>query len=301
MSFLYDAAKSDTPITEDAIASNPDIAKQLQARLSNFWLLSEPDGKWGPKSKRALATFKAFKGIQEEGLGKATASSLINTDPHLLIRGWYLDGSWASRTVMWYVFHNFYISTNPGEINICYFRGLNRDGTWNGNAPFQFNDRRTIWVCDRNDQGLLVPHFKGNWLATCDPGEYYWEHPMNDAGCADIKAWQYQAWSTGMHHDQFALIQTGTITVLRGSNRVPDTGDDFCVDQHSVGHGQDFNFGEDPGPWSAGCQVGASRQEHDQEFMPIVKSDPREKANPGRYKHWTAVINGDDFLSMFPG
>ncbi len=64
-----------------------------------------------------------------------------------------------------------------------------------------------------------VPTFAGNWLGTCDPGEYYWENPMNKEGCADIKAWQYQAWSVGHHHgstgDQLALVQTGDITVIQ--------------------------------------------------------------------------------------
>ena len=298
---LYAIAQGSLVYPDDsAIMADTMFAELVQTRLINFWLLDKPDGSWGSKSARALETFKAFKGIKEQGVQKATAQALINTNPHNLIKGWHLTGDWASRTVMWYVLHNFAIATNPGEVNICYFRGLNRDGTWNGNEPFQFNDRRVVWTVTKTKEGLFVPTFQGNWLATCDPGEYYWDNPMNEKGCADIKAWQYKAWSTGNHKGQDALIQTGTITVLRGSDRIPDTGDDFGVDQHSVGHGQDYSFGEDPGRWSAGCQVGASREEHDNEFMPLVHSDPREKADPGSYRHWTAVINGDDFLSFFP-
>ena len=304
-SYLYGIASGKLqPFADDkAIASNKAAAIEFQTRLSNFWLLSDPDGNWGPISARALSVFKSFRGISEPGLGKATATALINTDPENLIRGYALDGSWASRTLMWYVNHNFYISTNPGEINICYFRGLSRDGSWNGNEPFVFNDRRVIWRV-RKEGNALVPEFVGNWLASCDPGEYYWDNPMNEKGCADIKAWQYQAWSVGFHRGQSgaqnALVQSGEITVLRGSDRIPDTGDDFAVDQHSVGEGQDYSFGDGVGFWSAGCMIGASRQEHDEEFMPLVQNDPREKAHPRVYQHWTAVINGNDFLSMFP-
>ena len=300
--FLYGIASGKLPsfVDDKAIAANKEAALEFQNRLSHFWLLSDPDGKWGPLSARALSVYKSFRGISEPGLGKATAASLINTDPKSLIRGYSLDGSWASRTLMWYVYHNFYFSTNPGEINICYFRGLSRNGSWNDNEPFVFNDRRVVWRV-RQAGDALVAEFLGNWLATCDPGEYYWENPMNDKGCADIKAWQYQAWSVGDHNGQNALIQRGNITVLRGPDRVPDTGNNFYVDQHTVGKGQDFNFGDAVGRWSAGCMVGASRREHDEEFMRIVQSDPREKANPRVYQHWTAVINGNDFLGMFPG
>ena len=301
--YAFAQGKNDKPAPNDmAIASYAGgLAQQLQSRLKDFWLIDNVDGNWGPRSARALENFKIFRGIKEPGLGKATAVALVNTDPSKLIRGWLLDGGWVSRTIMWMVMHNFYISTNPGEINIVYFRGLDRNGTWNGNAPFVFNDRRTIITVSKNKDGFFVPDFKGNWLATCDPGEYYWENPMNDNGCADIKAWQYQSWSVGDHNGQNALVQSDTITVLRGANRVPDTGNDFSVDQHSVAKGEDNSSGDEVGPWSAGCMVGASRTEHDEEFMPLVQSDPREKAAAGKYKHWTAVINGNDFLDMFPG
>lgn len=285
---------------QGAIADSSTATTELQAQLSRFGLLEKVDGEWGQLSQRALENFKTFRGIKEPGVGKATAAAFLSLDPSNLIRGWKIDGSWASRTIMWMVLHNFHISAEPDEINIVYFRGLNRDGTWNGNAPFQFNDRRTIIAVEKDSGGLYVPRMIGSWLATCDPGEYYWDNPMNDKGCADIKAWQYQAWSTGDHHGQDALVQTGTVTVLRGSDRIPDTGNDFGIDQHSVGEGQDYDFGDDPGRWSAGCQVGANRDEHDSEFMPLVHNDPREKANPGGYQHWTAVINGNDFLATFP-
>ncbi|MHC5614977.1 MAG: hypothetical protein ACYTXA_29360 [Nostoc sp.] len=51
---------------------------------------------------------------------------------------------------------------------------------------------------------------------------------------------------------------------------------------------------------SAGCMVGASSNEHYHEFMSLVQADPREKNAPGKYQHWTTVINGNEFLDIFP-
>jgi len=306
-SLLYDLANGKLPALADdaAIAAKPNIAKDLQTRLQDFWLLDAPDGKWGRRSSFALRTYKQFQKITEPGIGSVTAKSLINTNPPNLIPGFKLNGDWASRTVMWMTLNNYHISTDgkKGEINIVYFRGLDRNGNWNGNPPFVFNDRRTILVIKDG-----VPSFIGNWLATCDPGQKWWENPMNEKGCADIKATQFRAWSVGHHHEQLALVQSDNLTVLRGSGREPDTGDDFGVNQHTTGDDvggdrdnySDYSPGDEVGGWSAGCQVGASAWEHFKEFMPLVQADPREQKAPGAYKHWTTIIDGEDFLAAFP-
>lgn len=303
-SLLYSLADGSLrPLPDDAaIASNKTLAQQLQARLQDFWLLTAPDGLWGPKSSRALDAYKRFRKINEPGIGKQTATSLINTQAKDLIPGFKLNGDWASRTILWMVYHDLHISTNgkAGEINIVYFRGLDRSGAWNGNKPFVFNDRRCILKVQDG-----VPSFAGNWLATCDPGEYFWDKPENPAGCADIKAWQFQSWSVGTHYGSSTqqyptLVQADDIIVLRGPDRIPDKGSNFGVDQHTVGDGEDYSPGDAIGPWSAGCMVGASAYEHYNEFMPIVQADPREKASPKQYHHWTTVINGNDFLDLFP-
>ncbi|MBR8835898.1 MAG: hypothetical protein DSM106950_18230 [Stigonema ocellatum SAG 48.90 = DSM 106950] len=295
---LYKVAKGELTFADDEqISRSKKFAAQLQSQLSSFWLLpnGSADGLWGDKSSGALSRFKTLRGIHEAGCGKITASELINTDPSSVLRGYKLNGDWASRALMWLSLHNFYFTDkgNIGEINIVYFRGLNKQGNWDGNASFVWNDRRTVLVIKNG-----IPSFAGNWLATVDPGEYYWENPMNPKGCADIKAWQFQAWSVGDHKDQHALIQSDKITVYRGENRVPDIGDDFSIDQHTT-HG-DYSSGEDVSRWSAGCLVGASQDEHYQEFMPLVDNDPREKSDRGSYKHYTTVINGNDFLNYFP-
>ena len=297
---LYRVARGELNFLDDeSIAKNKDIAEALQSRLSHFWLLEQngADGQWGDRSSAALSRFKTFRGgMTETGLGKLTAAELINTEPSSLIRGYKINGDWASRAVMWMSLHNFYLSPNGknGEINIVYFRGLDKEGNWDGNAQFVWNDRRTVLLIKDG-----TPSFGGNWLATCDPGEYYWENPMNPKGCADLKAWQFQAWSVGDHHGQHALVQSDSITVYRGEDRVPDTGNDFGVDQHTVRDDLDYNVGENVGRWSAGCQVGANSDEHTT-FMKFVDNDPREASDRTSYKHWTAIVNGNDFLDYFP-
>lgn len=179
------------------------------------------DGIWRENSSGALSRFKTLGGIYEAGCGKITASELINTDPSSVLRGYTLNGDWASRTLMSLSLHHFYFTDkgNNGEINIVYFRGLDKQGNWNGNASFVWNDRRAVLVIKNG-----IPAFAGNWLATVDPGQYYWENPMNLKGCADIKAWQFQSWSVGDHKGQHALVQSNNITVYRGEQKVPDTG-----------------------------------------------------------------------------
>lgn len=298
---LYEvAAKKRNYVSDSAIALDKDFALQLQQRLCDFHLLQEADGKWGKKSAAALARFKSFRSLLfEPGCGNLTAAELINITPPGLINGYKLDGSLASRALMFFVNKGFKLATNKGECNIFYLEGVNRDGSVNDNNRFVYNDRRCILQFD-NINGLLIPKLTGNWLATCDPGEYYWDNPLNENGCANIKKnAQYKAWTTGKHHDQYALVQVGEITVLRGERQVPFSGSDFGVNQHSVGVLQDFSFGEAIGKWSAGCSVGASRAEHEA-FMRQIDADPREKALIGSYLHYTAFIKGISLEGDFP-
>jgi hypothetical protein len=297
---LYEiATQKRTYLDDNAIALDKDFALQLQQRLCDFHLLSNPDGRWGEKSAAALAKFKSFRGLKEAGCGNLTASQLINITPSGLINGYKLDGSLASRALMFFIDRGFKIATNKSECNIFYLEGVNRDGSLNDNNRFVYNDRRCILQFDNNN-GLLTPKLTGNWLATCDPGQYYWDNPLNENGCANIKKnTQYKAWTTGKHHDQYALVQAADITVLRGEKQTAFDGDDFGVNQHSVGKGQDFSFGEAIGKWSAGCCVGANRAEHES-FMRQVDADPREKANKGNYLHYTAFIKGVSLEATFP-
>lgn len=294
---LYQVASGAQPaVGLEELQQNPLIATKIQELLINNYLLAAPaDGKWGEKSKQALVNYQTLRDIKESGLGQQTAKSLCQVAPKDILDGFELNGDWASRTLLWMRLHDFHISTALGEINIVYFRGLDRKGVWNRNPDFVFNDRRTVLVFESG-----IPKFKGSWLATCDPGKTYWDNPMNPKGCACIKAGQYKAWVTGHHHKQRALVQAGSLTVLRGAKRTPDTGSGFGINQHTVGRGQDFGAGDAILSWSAGCLVGASESEHYDEFMPLVYGDAREKKCPGGYVHYTTVIPGDKFVATFP-
>lgn len=298
VNLLYKVALGELNFPDDeAIARDRDLARSVQERLGNFWLLDEPDGLWGDKSSAALVRFKHFRGLDQiPGITSEIAKELINTNPKDLIKGYKLNGDLATRVLMFYSDRSFKVATGKDECNIFYLEGMNRDGSLNNNDRFRWNDRRCIMkIVDG------VPKITGNWLATSDPGEYYWNNPMNPNGCANVrKNAQYKAWITGYHYDQYSLVQAGEITVLRGRREQPYTDSNFGINQHSVAKGLSYKPGDAIGKWSAGCSVGADREEHDKEFMPQVDNDPREKANRGTYLHYTAFIRGRTLQSEFP-
>ncbi len=286
--------------TMQAIASNKEFAAKIQELLTSCGLLLPPsNGLFGPKSWEALCRYQKIRKINEKGLGPKTAASLINVAPQDLVPGFKLSNDWASQTIKCMYYLGYHIDSGPNLFNIVYFRGLDNEGKWNGNQPFVYNDRRTIIEVING-----VPKFRGNWLATTDPGYYFWTHPENDEGCADIKVpQQAKAWKRGIHAGgsgrlhQEALVQCESITVLRGDDKTPDTGNDFGVNQHTQDH--ESSPGDDIDGWSAGCAVGASPDEH-AEFIQIIDSDHREQDHPREYLHYSTFIHGWDFLQMFP-
>lgn len=297
---LYQVAKGELSFVDDrAIAANPEFAKQLQSRLQNFWLLKDPDGQWGEKSADALQRFKTLRAIEEKGCGELTAAELVNTDPKNLLRGYRLSGNDASLLTLYYTLKNWRLATGQGELNLCSVRGINKNGSLNGDEPFVFNDRIKVFRFKKLD-GVFIPEIAGSWLGTADPGRYYWDNPLNTEGCAYlIEGQQFKAWGMGIHRNYQALTQQSEIIVWRGRCRNPDKGDGFGVNIHSVAPGQDYSSGDEIGRWSAGCTVFANRQEFDSEFMPTMKSDPRYKANNG-YLWWYVAFSGKQFREWFP-
>ncbi|TAE60776.1 MAG: hypothetical protein EAZ76_02075 [Nostocales cyanobacterium] len=192
------------------------------------------------------------------------------------------------------------IDKEPGCKNIIYIEGMNPDGTLNDNALNVWNDLRI--VIEFKDG---KPKMIGCWEATTNPGKYYTFKPMNPKGAAIIAFGQYRAWQVGIHtpgggHE--ALVQTGgPVTVHRDANRNGrrDEGDSmdsgmFGINQHWGGD----NPKSDVGRWSAGCQVGRTKQGH-RDFMAIIKSDPRYQANR-KYIFSSTIIDGKDLLAQFP-
>lgn len=184
------------------------------------------------------------------------------------------------------------LSQNPGEVNIVYLEGTNLDGSLNANLPNLWNDVRLVLGWSNG------PFIVDKWLATTEPGKFYTENPLNPDGAARIAFGQYRAWKVGIHHAgkpnaHEALVQAGSIYVYRDKNKdfqrtgdLMQAGSNWGINQHN---GYDLR---EVGKASAGCLVGQANAGHD-EFMRIVKTDPRYIAN-NNYIFHTAIIPGAD-------
>ena len=137
-----------------------------------------------------------------------------------------------------------------------------------GSDSNKFDDR--ICVVYKDENGWVTR----TWEATCDPGLYWREKPMNVAGTAIMCEGQYRgAYKIGKHRGKYdALVQTGgRVTVWRDSNRYEklDHGDPsdgyFGINIHKAGRES-----ENVDKWSAGCQVFANESDF-KEFMSICK------------------------------
>jgi hypothetical protein len=156
------------------------------------------------------------------------------------------------------------------------------DGRLNADAPNQFNDIRCIF----NKEKCV-----DLWTATCEPGAYYTDRPMNPNGAFRIAfGYHENAWEIGFHgysDEHEALVQTREIEGYRDYNRDNfRTGDQkvkglFGINQH---WGYDLPF-HDVSTASAGCLVGRSRQGH-QQFMAYCR-------NSGLKEFSTIVLPGD--------
>ncbi|HEY9605925.1 MAG TPA: peptidoglycan-binding domain-containing protein [Allocoleopsis sp.] len=300
---LQDFVGKDLKYSMEGIASDKELATQIQIRLIDLGLLDPPaDGQFGPISSAALKKFQSLMKINEpEQLGPLTAKKLIETKPeNLPAPELKLGNDLASRIIKYMKAKGYQIFQGIREYNIVYVEGMNSDGSLNSDPPNCFNDRRmVIQIVDG------VPTIAGNWEATTEPGSKYTEHPMNPGGAARIKFGQYKAWQVGIHgtsdrHE--ALIQTGgPITVYRDLNkdyqRVGDKEDTgyFAVNQH---WGYDLPS-NNVYYASAGCLVGRLRQGH-REFMSLIKQDRRYQLND-RYVFYTTVLYGQDLIKETGG
>lgn len=149
------------------------------------------------------------------------------------------------------------------NFNIIYIEGLNINGRLNGDESNQFNDVRAIF----NQEKCL-----DCWQATCEPGSWYTDRPMNPDGAFRIAfGFHEKAWEIGVHGNSDpheSLIQCGEVRGYRDYNRdMIRSGDRevrgyFGINQH-WGYDMPPN---DIGQASAGCLVGRSRHGH-REFM----------------------------------
>jgi hypothetical protein len=166
--------------------------------------------------------------------------------------------------------------------NIIYVEGMDVDGKLNIDAPNQFNDIRCIFNRERCID---------SWTATCEPGAYYTERPLNPNGAFRIAfGYHKEAWEIGLHgysNPHEALVQVRAVKGFRDFNRDGfRTGDLkveglYGINQH---WGYDFPM-HDIGTASAGCLVGRSTRGHEQ-FIAYCR-------NSGLSKFSTIVLPGD--------
>lgn len=192
--------------------------------------------------------------------------------------------SFAQKIVDYMRVNNYKLSTNPGELNIIYVEGVDKDGTPNRDKMDEWNDRRIVL-----DHQLEMI---GNWLGTTEPGWKYTANPLNRDGAFRIAFGQYKSWAVGMHKNSHeALAQVAPVKGHRDRNRDGfRTGDPVVTGIYGINQ----HWGGDSptvGGWSAGCLVGQSRDGH-REFMRMIKSDTRYRQNPN-YIFWTTILPGD--------
>jgi peptidoglycan hydrolase-like protein with peptidoglycan-binding domain len=295
---LQDFLEKNLKYTMEGIASDKELATQIQSRLITFGLLDPPaDGKFGPISVAALKQFQTLMKCNEpELLGAVTAEKLIETKPeNIPTPELKLGNDLASRIIRYMQAKGYQIFQGIRQYNIVYIEGMSADGTLNKDTPNQFNDRRmVIQILDG------VPAIIGSWEATTEPGNRYTERPMNPGGAARIKFGQYKAWQVGIHgtsdrHE--GLVQTGgELSVHRDFNKDYQRSGDkldtgyFAINQH---WGYDLPY-TNVYFASAGCLVGRTRQGH-REFMSLIKKDQRYQLND-RYVFYTTVIYGQDLI-----
>ena len=186
-------------------------------------------------------------------------------------------GSLAEKVVACCEERGYFLDKEPGEINLIGIEGINPDDTLNNDVPNAFNDLIGCLIFENGQ-----PRFKGLYIGTTEPGRYYTINKLNAKGAARLDLGQQRCWQTGFHKGQYeALVQTGApVKVWRDGNKdfsrdgdVLDTGS-FGINIHHGGNNPVNNIGR----YSAGCQVIRSGNDF-AEFMQIVKSDPRWKAN----------------------
>jgi peptidoglycan hydrolase-like protein with peptidoglycan-binding domain len=300
---LQDFLGKDLKYSMEGIASNKELALQIQSRLVDLGLLDPPaDGKFGPVSTAALKKFQTLMKINEpEVLGAITAEKLIETKPEdLPTPPLKLGNDLASRIVKYMQLKKYQIFQDIRQYNIVYMEGMSADGSLNTDSPNYFNDRRmVIQILDG------VPAIIGNWEATTEPGYRYTLRPMNPEGAARIKFGQYRAWQVGIHgtsdrHE--ALVQTGgEVTVHRDFNKdFQRTGDKLDSGYFAINQHWGYDLPQNNVYYaSAGCLVGRMRQGH-REFMSLIKKDQRFQLN-NRYIFYATVIYGPDLLKETGG
>lgn len=172
-----------------------------------------------------------------------------------------------------------------GGFIIIYIEGIDINGRLNNDAFNQFNDVRAVF----NQERCL-----DCWQATCEPGAWYTDNPMNPKGAFRIAfGYHRNAWAIGEHGNSEpheALLQVAEVTGYRDYNRDGMRPGDY-LDTGLFGINQHWGYDmppDDIGRASAGCLVGRSRFGHEQ-FMAYCR-------NSGLQNFSTIVLPGNEIF-----
>lgn len=297
---LAQVAAGGANVSVQDFSGNTALAKEIQSRLIALGCLDPPaDGSFGPVSRLVIARFAKTLGLPfPQAVTPAIAKALLQQTPQAFLP-WTFGADLGSKLVRFMLAKGFFVARLPGFLTIVYIEGANADGRPNPDKPNEFNDRRIVLKREGNGRPVVLH----NVLATTEPGTHFTVHPLNPNGAARIAFGQYKAWRVGFHRanqspprKHLALVQVANVTVHRDKNkdgkRTGDrtfTGDGFGINQHHAHNTAAHNIGTH----GAGCLVGRSKEEH-QQFMALIKTDPRFAATNG-YVYMTTVLNGDHF------
>lgn len=142
--------------------------------------------------------------------------------------------------------------------------------------PNSFDDR--ICVVYKDEQGWITR----TWEATCDPGSYWLERPMNVGGTAVLVPGQYRGvYKIDKHAGAYDAIcqRNGTVKCFRDNNKddIIDMDPDsitegmYGINIHKAGSTSTL-----VNKWSAGCQVFANESDFN-DFMDICRKQVTER------------------------
>jgi hypothetical protein len=162
-----------------------------------------------------------------------------------------------------------YSPAPSGKLGILGLRGAFRKGETQIERNDNFSPENQNHY---NDTLVLYGPVLAAFPASCDPGRYWTERPLNLKGCAHLKegAWFYRI---GVHKGHQALVQDAAVTIVRDFDKdgKPDPEEPeftgwFGINIHAGGTSPEVNRN------SAGCQVieGGWEGQHWQLFFSTI-------------------------------
>lgn len=157
------------------------------------------------------------------------------------------------------------------SLNIIGLEGVNPDGTYNSDAPDQWNDLMVLLKFVSGQPKIV-------WQAqsTTEPGRYYVDRPLNPEGGARLDlGYHKDLWRRGKHKGYSAMVQTGVARLVRDKNRNHRRDDKITqeswrgINWHSA-YGR--YSGGSIGRWSAGCCVSIPVKKFN-EAMALIDAD----------------------------